>query len=134
MDSLKTADELFEKYSNCIDYLNNDGSKEENQNLLFDLGFSFALAEHDREIISLIDGLVPSKTIDEWCAYFGMEILDPDGFDRSDMKLYERKFTMSEFLTNSQQSTQKLNMLFKNSLYNLGIALTKLKNRLESEK
>ena len=52
---MKTADELFEKYSNCIDYLNNDGSKEENQNILFDLGFHFALAEHDKEIISLID-------------------------------------------------------------------------------
>jgi len=55
---MKTAEELFEKYSNCIDYLNNDGSKEENQNILFDLGFSFALAEHDKEIISLIDEMI----------------------------------------------------------------------------
>ena len=55
---MKIAEELFEKYSNCIDYLNNDGSKEENQNILFDLGFSFALAEHDKEIISLIDKVI----------------------------------------------------------------------------
>ena len=62
---MKTAKELFEKYSNCIDYLNNDGSKEENQNILFDLGFSFALAEHDKGIISLIDEMITKLMLGE---------------------------------------------------------------------
>jgi hypothetical protein len=37
------------------------------------------------------------KTIAEWEKEFGVVILDADGFDRTDKKLYERKFTAGDF-------------------------------------
>ena len=37
------------------------------------------------------------KTIGEWEKIFNVRIVDPDGFDRSDPKLRERKFTREEF-------------------------------------
>ena len=37
------------------------------------------------------------KTIPEWEEEYGVDILDPDGFDRSDPNLYEKKFTKEEF-------------------------------------
>ena len=37
------------------------------------------------------------KTIPEWEKEYDVEILDPDGFDRSDHNLYEKKFTKEEF-------------------------------------
>lgn len=37
------------------------------------------------------------KTIREWEIIKGIEILDADGFDRTDEKLYERLFTEKEF-------------------------------------
>ena len=37
------------------------------------------------------------KTISEWEKIFNVQILDPDGFDRQDPKLGERKFTRKEF-------------------------------------
>jgi hypothetical protein len=37
------------------------------------------------------------KTIRQWEEISGVCILDPDGFDRTDPKLYEREFTWKEF-------------------------------------
>ena len=37
------------------------------------------------------------KTISQWEEIFNIRIIDPDGFDRSDPKLRERKFTREEF-------------------------------------
>ena len=37
------------------------------------------------------------KTISQWEEIFNVRIIDPDGFDRSDPKLRERKFTREEF-------------------------------------
>ena len=36
-------------------------------------------------------------TIQEWAALDGIEIIDPDGFDRSDPLLWERKISLEEF-------------------------------------
>ena len=36
-------------------------------------------------------------TIKQWEIIKGVKILDPDGFDRTDPKLYERFFTEKEF-------------------------------------
>jgi len=38
-----------------------------------------------------------SKTLKEWADIDGIEILDPDGFDRSDALLYEKQFTFEEY-------------------------------------
>ena len=38
------------------------------------------------------------KTIEEWAVEYGIEVLDPDGFDRSDSNLMNKKFTRDEFL------------------------------------
>ena len=38
------------------------------------------------------------KTIEEWAVEYGIEVLDPDGFDRSDPDLMNKKFTRDEFL------------------------------------
>lgn len=38
-----------------------------------------------------------SKTLVEWCQLFDITMLDPDGFDRTDHKIWERKFTLQEF-------------------------------------
>jgi|AntRauTorcE11898_2_1112593.scaffolds.fasta_scaffold01810_10 hypothetical protein len=37
------------------------------------------------------------KTLEEWAVQKGIEILDPDGFDRADPDLYTRKRTEEEF-------------------------------------
>ncbi len=37
------------------------------------------------------------RTINEWEKEFNVKILDPDGFDRMDKKLYERLFTKEQF-------------------------------------
>lgn len=37
------------------------------------------------------------KTLLEWCQQFDITMLDPDGFDRKDPMLWERKFTLREF-------------------------------------
>ena len=37
------------------------------------------------------------KTLQEWAKLDGIKILDPDGFDRTDMQLMERKFTKEEY-------------------------------------
>ena len=36
-------------------------------------------------------------TIEEWADMEGVKVLDPDGFDRSDPELWEKKYTKSEF-------------------------------------
>lgn len=36
-------------------------------------------------------------TINEWAALDKIQILDPDGFDRSDPMLFERKITLNEY-------------------------------------
>lgn len=36
-------------------------------------------------------------TISEWCELKEIVILDSDGFDRTDSKLYERRFSEREF-------------------------------------
>ena len=45
------------------------------------------------------------KTINEWSDEFDVEIMDPDGFDRTDKYLYERYFTEDEFQKGMVQST-----------------------------
>ncbi len=52
------------------------------------------------------------KTIEEWSDIYGVYIFDPDGFDRSDPKLMERKFTEEEFKKGLWRSTIKV---FKDS-------------------
>jgi hypothetical protein len=37
------------------------------------------------------------RTLQEWAALDGIRIIDPDGFDRTDPLLMERKFTREEF-------------------------------------
>ncbi|MCK9542541.1 MAG: hypothetical protein M0R03_10995 [Novosphingobium sp.] len=58
------------------------------------------------------------KTIGEWEAETGIVILDPDGFDRSDGKLYDRLMTRLEFIKGCVPSTVKglniLNDIIKN--------------------
>jgi hypothetical protein len=41
--------------------------------------------------------MVELRTLQEWSSILGITILDPDGFDRTDPMLMERKFTLSEF-------------------------------------
>lgn len=48
------------------------------------------------------------KTINGWEEIFKITILDPDGFDRTDPKLYERLFTRDEFLEGASGSTMFL--------------------------
>ncbi|KKN83887.1 hypothetical protein LCGC14_0295400 [marine sediment metagenome] len=45
------------------------------------------------------------RSIEEWEQLIGIKILDPDGFDRKDRHLYERKFTRSEFKAGALAST-----------------------------
>jgi hypothetical protein len=45
------------------------------------------------------------KTIKEWEPIFNVEIYDPDGFDRTDPELYNRKFTKAEFEQGMLMST-----------------------------
>ncbi len=56
------------------------------------------------------------RTIDEWGEVFGVRVLDPDGFDRTDPNLWERKFTKDEFFKGAVASTimasKKENTLF----------------------
>lgn len=37
------------------------------------------------------------RNLDQWAALYGVIILDPDGFDRTDPLLHERMFTQEEF-------------------------------------
>jgi hypothetical protein len=37
------------------------------------------------------------KTLQEWTDELGIIILDPDGFDRFDQKLYEKEMSFEEF-------------------------------------
>ena len=37
------------------------------------------------------------RTIEQWSDIKGIRIIDPDGFDRTDPKLYEKLFTEEEF-------------------------------------
>lgn len=45
------------------------------------------------------------KTINEWEKIFDVQILDPDGFDRTDPNLYDREFTREEFQHGMMLST-----------------------------
>jgi hypothetical protein len=38
-----------------------------------------------------------AKTILEWCKIKNVKLYDPDGFDRTDMNLFENKYTEEEF-------------------------------------
>jgi hypothetical protein len=38
-----------------------------------------------------------TKTLEEWAKLDGITILDPDGFDRTDLDLWERKFTKAQY-------------------------------------
>lgn len=38
------------------------------------------------------------RTIQEWAARDGIEIIDPDGFDRRDPLLWERRISIDEYL------------------------------------
>ena len=37
------------------------------------------------------------KTLQDWARDDGLEILDPDGFDRTDRHLWDRLFTRAEY-------------------------------------
>lgn len=37
------------------------------------------------------------KTIKDWEKVYGVRVIDPDGFNRKDPKLYEKEFTQKEF-------------------------------------
>ena len=41
--------------------------------------------------------MIEKKTLNEWADLENIEILDPDGFDRTDAQLFERLFTKEEF-------------------------------------
>lgn len=45
------------------------------------------------------------KTIEEWAEEFDVKVLDPDGFDRTDPNLYNKKFTIEEFKKGLMSST-----------------------------
>lgn len=45
------------------------------------------------------------KTIREWENVTGIRVLDPDGFDRKDEHLYDRKFTKDDFTSRAALST-----------------------------
>lgn len=47
-------------------------------------------------------------TIKEWESITGVEILDPDGFNRKDANLSNSLFTLEEFYSKSANSTIKL--------------------------
>ena len=47
-------------------------------------------------------------TIKEWENITGVEILDPDGFNRKDVNLSNSLFTLEEFYSKSANSTVKL--------------------------
>jgi len=50
------------------------------------------------------------KTINQWEKELGVEIINPDGFDRSDAKLYERLFTKEEFQKALMYCTININL------------------------
>jgi hypothetical protein len=50
---------------------------------------------------------VAAMTIEDWSKKLGVQILDPDGFDRTDHDLYYRLFTEEEFRKGLQRSTQR---------------------------
>jgi hypothetical protein len=52
------------------------------------------------------------KTIEEWSKEYGIKVLDPDGFDRSDPNLMNEKFTKKEFEEGLWTST----IMWKNCL------------------
>lgn len=45
------------------------------------------------------------KTLEQWAVQKGIEILDPDGFDRSDPDLYTEKMTEQKFNARVMLST-----------------------------
>lgn len=45
------------------------------------------------------------RTIPQWGEITGIEVMDPDGFDRTDGHLFERVFTLAEFLKGAMTST-----------------------------
>lgn len=45
------------------------------------------------------------KTIKEWEKEFGVTILDPNGFDRTDLDLHKKLFTKDEFHKGMIRST-----------------------------
>lgn len=51
--------------------------------------------------------LETKKTIKAWEKELGVTILDPDGFDHTDPKLYKKEFTKEEFLQGIYLSTTK---------------------------
>ena len=46
--------------------------------------------------VDVIGGIL--HTIEDWATLDGLQVLDPDGFDRSDPLLWERKFTREEYM------------------------------------
>lgn len=44
-------------------------------------------------------------TIEGWEIITGIKILDPDGFNRQDPELYDRKFSLEQFKEGSNSST-----------------------------
>lgn len=48
------------------------------------------------------------KTPAEWCAKFGVEVLDPDGWNRKDPNCMKYPITQSEFIEKYQHSTARV--------------------------
>lgn len=58
-----------------------------------------------------------NKTIKQWDEMSGQHILDPDGFDRTDPFLYERRFSKTEYIKGTMNSTIQINDREKNVLF-----------------
>lgn len=53
--------------------------------------------------------MAEKKTIEKWEEEYNLTILDPDGFDRDNPNLYEKKMTRQEFEAGLFQSTIEFN-------------------------
>lgn len=50
-------------------------------------------------------GLIPKRTIRQWEKLLDVRVLDPDGFNRRDPHLYQRRFSRQQFLDGLTRST-----------------------------
>ena len=66
------------------------------------------MEESNVKTMSLKGKKEEKKTIEEWEEELKIEILDPDGFDRKDPNLYNKKFTEEEFREKMVYSTIKV--------------------------
>jgi hypothetical protein len=121
----ESLDELFEetckRYDEVLTKLGDDNemgiedsiqNKDDAFKLIMAIGLDYDGFRKSESLMDLIDELCEiasigygldkkeeedKKTIEEWEEIKQIKILDPDGFDRTDDKLYDRKFTEEEF-------------------------------------